>query len=437
MPDRYWVGGTANWDGTAGTKWALTSGGFGGQTVPTAADDVYFDAASGASTVTVSAAAVCRNLSFSGFTGTFAGTSTLAISGGLTLGAGMTRTYTGVVTFDGTSSNVLTSNGVILNSNLTFNGVGGAWQLADSLTTGSTRTVTLTNGTLDINSQSFTAGAFSSTNSNARTIAFGASGKFIATRDSVAIWNTSTSTNLTVTGNAVVEASYSGAVGTRTFNGGATSEANSVSLTVTAGSDTLVAQNNVKNLNLSAFAGTLSNSTRVVFGGLTLSASMTLSAGALATSFQSTATSNTITVAGKTLDFPLTFAGAGGEWAFQDALTQGSSRAFTFSNGTVRLKNGATSTVGAFATSGATQKFLSSSLAGSQATLSQATGTVNASFLTVQDIAATGGATWDAYADQSNVNAGNNTGWNFGASPTALAYEVPYEIRSFTQPRRF
>jgi hypothetical protein len=34
---RYWVGGTANWDGTAGTKWALTSGGHAraaGFTVP-------------------------------------------------------------------------------------------------------------------------------------------------------------------------------------------------------------------------------------------------------------------------------------------------------------------------------------------------------------------------------------------------------------------
>ena len=47
MAARYWVGGTANWDNTAGTKWALTSGGAGGQAVPTAADDVYIDSGSG------------------------------------------------------------------------------------------------------------------------------------------------------------------------------------------------------------------------------------------------------------------------------------------------------------------------------------------------------------------------------------------------------
>ena len=42
MADRYWVGGTANWDGTAGTKWATSSGGLGGASVPTSADDVFF-----------------------------------------------------------------------------------------------------------------------------------------------------------------------------------------------------------------------------------------------------------------------------------------------------------------------------------------------------------------------------------------------------------
>lgn len=70
MAARYWVGGTANWDGTAGTKWAATSGGAGGESVPTAADDVYLDANSGAVTVTIAATAPCRSLNCTGFTGT-------------------------------------------------------------------------------------------------------------------------------------------------------------------------------------------------------------------------------------------------------------------------------------------------------------------------------------------------------------------------------
>lgn len=34
MADRYWVGGTATWDNTAGTKWSATSGGAGWASVP-------------------------------------------------------------------------------------------------------------------------------------------------------------------------------------------------------------------------------------------------------------------------------------------------------------------------------------------------------------------------------------------------------------------
>ena len=43
MAARYWVGGTDNWDGTAGNKWATTSGGAGGAALPVAADDVFID----------------------------------------------------------------------------------------------------------------------------------------------------------------------------------------------------------------------------------------------------------------------------------------------------------------------------------------------------------------------------------------------------------
>jgi hypothetical protein len=270
----------------------------------------------------------------------------------------------------------------------------------------------LTNGTLNINGKTLTGGGFSSVNSNTRTIAFGTGGKFIATRDNNAIWNTSTSTGLTVTGDALVEATYSGAVGTRSFNGGTTSETNSVSLLVSAGTDTFTVQNNVRNLDLTGFAGTLTNSTRNVFGNLTVSSGVTLTAGALVTTFAATS-AKTITTALKTLDFPLTFDGVGGTFSFQDALTQGSTRAFTITNGTVQLKAGATSSIGSFATSSTNQKFLQTTSSGVQATLSQVGGTVNANNLTIKDINATGGATWNAYTTNNNVDAGNNLGWDF------------------------
>lgn len=97
MANRYWVGGTATWNGTAGTKWATTSGGAGGASVPGTGDNVFFDAASGSVTVTISSGnSLSLALNCTGFTGTFQG-SALAASpamidfwGDVTLSAGLT-----------------------------------------------------------------------------------------------------------------------------------------------------------------------------------------------------------------------------------------------------------------------------------------------------------------------------------------------------------
>lgn len=152
MADRYWVGGNANWDATAGTKWALTSNGAGGQAVPTAADDVFFDASSGANTVTISGSRVAKSITCTGFTGTLAGTSTpaLTISGSLTLVAGMTLTYSGTTTFNATGT--LTSGGKTLGP-VTINGTGITVTLGDALT--SSGTLTLTNGTLTTSASNY------------------------------------------------------------------------------------------------------------------------------------------------------------------------------------------------------------------------------------------------------------------------------------------
>jgi len=94
MANRYWVGGTDEWDATAGSKWALTSGGAGGQAVPTSSDTVFFDANSGANTVTIGAGtAICSTLTMTGFTGTLAfGSNSINLAGTGTI-------YTGATTF--------------------------------------------------------------------------------------------------------------------------------------------------------------------------------------------------------------------------------------------------------------------------------------------------------------------------------------------------
>jgi hypothetical protein len=80
-------------------------------------------------------------------------------------------------------------------------------------------------------------------------------------------------------------------------------------------------------------------------------------------------------------------------------------------------------------------KYLGSTTPGTQATISDASGTDTVTYLTIQDSNATGGATWSALS-ATNVDAGNNTGWFFSIPPKQ-AFEYTVRLRSFTQPWRF
>ena len=379
------------------------------------------------------------NLNFTGFSGTLTN-NTRSIFGDLTFSSGMTITATSNgTTFVATAGvQKLTTNGQTLDNPVIQNAPGATLQLQDNLTMGSTRAFTLTNGSVDLNNFTLNAGIFSSSNSNARSIAFG-TGNITVTGNNITVFSMSTVTNFTYTGTPTVNATYSGATGTRSFRfGSGATGINVLNINISAGSDAVNANSvQVKNINFTGFAGTLQNGPLSFYGNLTFSSGMSLDAGSGTLRSVGTVGTQQITTAGKTLDFPIIVNAPEAIVAFQDALTQGSTRAFSIDAGTVQLKNGVTSTVGAFATSGTNQKFLRSTLAGSQATISQASGTVTVSDLTIQDSNAVGGASWTAYADYENVDAGNNDGWNFSLSPPYASYEPPIIIRSFTQPRRF
>jgi hypothetical protein len=342
----------------------------------------------------------------------------LFIYGDLTLPTSTTVSPAGTATINfiaASSVQKITTNNNTINLSAVVGTAGSTntLQIQDNLTMGSTRTFTLTAGTLDLSSgnRTLSTGLFSSSNSNIRSIAFGTGN--ITLTGSGTVWTTATPTNFSFTGTPIINISNNSATAT-TVSTGAMTEAQSLNFNYTTGTYTLTdTAARYRSVNFTGFAGTIPNSVRTIFGSFTLSTGMTLTAGANATTFASTSAGNTITSNGKTQDYPIVFNGIGGVWACQDALTQGSTRAFTFTNGTVELKNGVTSTVGAFATSGTNQKFLQSTLAGSQATLSQASGTVNVSYLSIQDINATGGAIWFAPIDQLNVDVSNNDGWDF------------------------
>lgn len=423
-----------NYAGSTGTRTIRVGSSGGGS--ETNALSVYVTAGSDA----LSNAGFFKNLDFTGYSGVLTVADSNYVYGNLTFGSGMSIVATtNIFALNATSgTQLVTTNNVTIDAPISKTGVGATVQLQDNLTIGSTRTFNLLSGGLNLNGKNLTSGFFVSNNTSVRSITSGA-GQFYVTGNSGTVFTIANDTNLTLADKPTVNATYSGSTGTRTIGGGSSlTAANAININVTAGSDTitLASSSNYTNINFTGFSGTFSNSVINVYGNYTLSSGMTLTSGTNATTFQATSGTQQITTNNKTLDFPITFNGVGGTFAFQDALTLGSTRALTLTNGTVKLKAGVTSTVGSFATSGTNQKYLQSTLAGSQATLSDASGTNSLSYTTIQDIFATGGATWNAYYANGNIDGGNNTNWNFGGTPSYDA-EYGYKLRSFTETGRF
>ena len=187
MADRYWVGGTGTWDGSNTTNWSASSGGATGASVPTTADNVFFDANSntGTNPFTVSlwdGATFCKDFTASGLDGlmTLGGstsTTPFRVSGSLTVPASnFVCTYLGVTTFDATTTgNTITTNGVAF-KDVTFNGVGGGWTLGSALNCNG-YTITITRGTFDTSGSNYAVTAYElfSNSTTAKTINLNAS----------------------------------------------------------------------------------------------------------------------------------------------------------------------------------------------------------------------------------------------------------------------
>lgn len=156
----FWVGGTANWDGTntggggaGGIKWANASGGgttcAGGGTggSPSTGDAATFDASSGGGTATITTTVAITDLNMSAFTGTINGNgNNVTLSGG-----------SGAFTRTGSATNSLTLG----SGTWTISGNSGAWNA-----NGSTNfTLTSTGSTI----------AFTATGAGARTFNGGTS----------------------------------------------------------------------------------------------------------------------------------------------------------------------------------------------------------------------------------------------------------------------
>jgi hypothetical protein len=206
MADRYWVGGTGTWDATTTTNWATSTGGAGGASAPTSADNVIFDSLSNATlyTVTVGTNAVCADLTAAGplvgnVTFSLAATARINCYGSFTLAAtGITWTATSSSQLNflaTTTGKTVTTNGVSLTATtVIFNGVGGGWTLGSALTIVGV-SFFITDGSFDSGNYNISANGLSSSNANVRSISLGSS--TVTLVGSSGVVNTATTTNLT------------------------------------------------------------------------------------------------------------------------------------------------------------------------------------------------------------------------------------------------
>lgn len=220
MANRYWRGGAGTWNAANTTNWSATSGGAGGASVPTSADDVFFDANSGTGVVTLSGTVdmKARNIDCTGFTGTWTHTNGVYLNcyGNLTLASGMTYTPTSGARINmlsaamGNTFNLANKTGLLY-----FNGTGG-WTLAAAPSPGPHifmhNTGTLSFGGFNVAFS--TNGSMTSSGTGVRTLDISGS-----TLTLNAQWNTSDTTNLTFIfiGSTIV-ASFNFLGGGLTFN---------------------------------------------------------------------------------------------------------------------------------------------------------------------------------------------------------------------------
>ena len=338
MADRYWVGGTGNWDATTTTNWSATSGGAGGASAPTSVDNVIFNTLSNATlyTVTIGTNAVCNDLTAAGpLTGnvTFSlpATARLDPYGSMTLPA-TGLTWTGgvgaLVTFRATTTGkTVTTNGVNLtNTALTFNGVGGAWTLGSALTYGTSVFLLVINGTFNTGNFNITGGGVAvnavgtqAINLGSSTLSFGASVAINFTQTAGLTFNAGTS-QITCSG------------GSQTFAGGAQTFYNVSFTGAASGTTVITGANTFNDLNQTSRSAT---GLRTVSLGANQTVSGTLTLGAANTSIRRIQVQSDIIGTQRTITLNGTLATLA-DCDFRDIATAGSVGTWT---GT-RLGNG-------------------------------------------------------------------------------------------------
>jgi hypothetical protein len=378
---RIWVGTTASWN--LNTNWSPSG-------VPGINDPVFFNN-TGNNPCTVDVAATVPSLTVqSGYTQAISLNNDLTITGTLQLGGGSFRLVrstisvggnwtntgavvdpgTGTVRFNGTAPYTITSNKQNF-YNLYFNGAGGYWTLQDSMTVISS--VTLTGGTLDTSSSNYgisvgndwlnNGGAFA-VNQSTLTFYGNATGKKVMSRgypfynvwingtggywtlqDSMTVTSTMTLTAGTLDTSAL---NFDIGIGGGWYNYGGTFVPNGSTVSLTSASaGQKIRSNNANFANLSFNSSTGAGGYWTLVDSLTVTSTLTLTAGTLDTSLSNFGISvgkdwlnngglfavnqSTVTFTGTTTGQKITtrgfgfynvgINGPGGYWTLQDSMT--------------------------------------------------------------------------------------------------------------------
>ena len=290
----------SNNSATAPAASGLANGFVGGS----AANAFNFNITVGTYTLTPLATFWCGNLNFTGFTGTWAQTSTI-IYGNLTLVAGMAVTpSTSAINFQSGGTQTITSAGKTLGAVTINKTASQILTLNDNLTVGTTYTFTLTQGILNLNNFTLSTGLFSSTNSFGRAIQFGTGN--ITCTGSGTVWTTSIASNFTYTGTSTINITNATTTAVTAVHGLTSGSAtNALNFYVSGGAYTISLQSSLLgSLTFAAgWAGTWTSQATYFYGDLTCVSTMTIgdaTAGNPLT-FQGTTGTQTITTGGKNM----------------------------------------------------------------------------------------------------------------------------------------
>src|SRR5665647_1412022 len=430
--DYFWVKGTGIWSDL--NHWATTSGGGTSQfQVPTANDNVHFDANSFTGpnqVVTITygggiANVVCQNMDWTGalYNPMLFGNSsqTLRIYGSLTFIPAMTFSFAGVVYFEATSpGNTVTSAGMTFNNDVVFRG-GGEWTLQDDFHQTGNMMMMMNSKGLNLSSGNLSTGGHD------------------VFCDLLTI-NAEQSCGLDITGSEV------------TINGNQTMQITGQKLKLSAKGSTIIMGVNTYNMSCSAsnlqFGNLIVNSNQYfnLTGGFSntwknvsyngsngqINMSGTLNIDTLNSICQSLTLNDSMTIGNLISYSDISFKGWQGHKVSKaelynkalfeatnkfDTLILSPGRVYTFKDGVTQRINKYWSLKGTCSS----PIILQSSSSGNQATISVPSGNVAGEYLSIKDIRATGGATFIA---NNSVDLGDNNGWTINTAASLSLYWV-------------